>query len=134
MTDAISGQVSFYFPTFPSALPHITSGRVRGLAMGATKRSEQAPALPTISEELGLPEYEASVWYGLVAPAGTPPEVISRVSSEILQILEMPDVRAQIAKTGAQASPMNTEKFAAFVRSENTKWGGLVKELGLKDQ
>ncbi len=134
MTDAISGQVSFYFPTFPSALPHINSGRVRGLAVGSTKRAEQAPTLPTISEELGLPDYEASVWYGLVAPAGTPADVIAKVSSEVLQILEAPEVRAQIAKTGAQVSPMNTERFAAFVRSENTKWGGLVKELGLKDQ
>jgi tripartite-type tricarboxylate transporter receptor subunit TctC len=134
MTDVISGEVSFYFPTFPSALPHITSGRVRGLAIGATKRSEQAPTLPTLSEELALPDYEASVWYGLVAPAGTGADIIGKVASEVLQILELPEVRAQIARTGAQVSPMNTEKFASFLRSENTKWGGLVKELGLKDQ
>jgi tripartite-type tricarboxylate transporter receptor subunit TctC len=134
MTDTISGQVSFYFPTFPSALPHITSGRVRGLANGAVKRSEQAPALPTLSEELGLPNYEASVWYGLVAPAGVPQEVVSKLSAEVLKVLESPQVRQQIAKTGAEVSPMDTQKFTAFVASENTKWGGLVKELGLKEQ
>lgn len=134
MTDTISGQVSFYFPTFPSALPHITSGRVRGLANGAVKRSEQAPSLPTISEELGLPNYEASVWYGLVAPAGVPPDVVGKLSAEVLAILESPQVRQQIAKTGAEVSPMDTQKFSAFIASENAKWGGLVKELGLKDQ
>ncbi len=133
MTDAISGQVSFYFPTFPSALPHITSGRVKGLGMGAAKRSEQAPSLPTIAEEMALPDYEASVWYGLVAPAGTPPEIISRIAGETAKVLEMPEVRQQIARTGAEVSAMDTPKFAAFVRSENAKWGGLVNELGLKE-
>lgn len=134
MTDTISGQVSFYFPTFPSALPHISSGRVRGLANGAVKRSEQAPNLPTISEELGLPNYEASVWYGLVAPAGVPQEVVQRLADETLKILDDPQVRQQIAKTGAEVSPMKTAKFAAFVASEDAKWGGLVKDLGLKEQ
>ena len=134
MTDTISGQVSFYFPTFPSALTYITAGRVRGLAIGSTKRSEQAPSLATIAEELSLPDYEASVWYGMVAPAGTQSEIINKLSAELLQILEVPEVRTQIAKTGAQVSAMNTEKFSAFVRNENTKWSGLVKELGLKDQ
>lgn len=134
MTDTISGQVSFYFPTFPSALPHITSGRVRGLANGAVKRSDQALSLPTISEQLNVPNYEASVWYGLMAPAGVPQEVVSKLSAELLQILDLPQVRQQIAKTGAEVSPMDTQKFTAFVSSENAKWGELVKELGLKQQ
>ena len=134
MTDTISGQVAFYLPTFPSALPHITSGRLRGLATGAVKRSEQAPSVPTIAEELGLPDYESSVWYGLVAPAGVPGEVVQRLATETLAVLEDPEVRQQIAKTGAEVSPMNTARFTEFVRTENTKWGGLVKDLGLKDQ
>jgi tripartite-type tricarboxylate transporter receptor subunit TctC len=134
MTDAISGQVSFYCPTFPSALQHVLSGRVRGLAIGSPKRSVEAPALPTIAEEMELPGYEASVWYGLLAPAGTPQEAVLRLSAELDQVLAQPEVRQQIAKTGAQVAPMFTEDFADFVKSENTKWAGLVKELGLKDQ
>ena len=134
MTDTISGQVSFYFPTFPSALPHIASGRVRGLAYGGAERSAQAPELPTLAEQQNLPGYEASVWYGLVAPAGVPREVIQKLASETLQVLADPQVQQQIAKTGAQVSPMDTARFTSFIASENTKWGGLVKELGLKDQ
>jgi tripartite-type tricarboxylate transporter receptor subunit TctC len=70
----------------------------------------------------------------LVAPAGVPQEVVTKLSTELLDILKSPEVRQQIAKTGAEVSPMDTQKFTAFVASENTKWGELVKELGLKNQ
>lgn len=133
MADAIAGQVSFYCPTFSSALPHINSGRVRGLAIGSSKRSAETPSLPTLAEELELSGYEAGVWYGLLAPAGTPQEAITRLSTELAKVLKLPEVRQQIAKTGAQVAPMTSEDFADYVKSENTKWAGLVKELGLGD-
>ena len=72
ITDTMNGLIGFYFPTLPAALPHITSGKVRSLAVGSPERSPQAPQLPTIAEQLGLPGYEVSVWYGIVVPAGTP--------------------------------------------------------------
>jgi tripartite-type tricarboxylate transporter receptor subunit TctC len=134
MTDTISGQVSFYFPTFPSALPHITSGNVRGLAIGSATRSEKAPTLPTIAEALGLPSYESNVWYGLLAPAGTPKDIVTRLYAETSKLLDNPQIKKQIEDTGAVVWPMATEPFTAFIKSENAKWGGLVQELGLKDQ
>ena len=134
MTDTITGEVAFYFPTFPSALPHLAGNRVRGLAYGGQKRSDQQTQLPTIAEQIGVPGYEASVWYGLVAPAGVPREITHRLAEATLKVLEDAEVRQQIAKTGAEVSPMDTAAFTSFIASENGKWGGLVAELGLKDK
>ncbi len=133
MTDTIGGQLGFYFPVFPAALPQIKGGKVIGLAYGGPERSEKAPELPTIAEQLKSPGYEASVWYGLVAPKGVPPAIVQKLAAETMAVLNDPEVREQIAKTGAEAAPMDTAKFSDFVASENTKWGGLVKELGLKE-
>jgi tripartite-type tricarboxylate transporter receptor subunit TctC len=134
MTDTTSGQVSFYFPVFPAALPQITAGRVHALAYGGPKRAEQAPQIPTIAEQIGVPGYEASVWYGLVAPAGVPRDVLDRLASETLKVLEDKDVQQRVAKMGAEVSPMATAQFTSFVNRENTKWAELVSELGLKDK
>lgn len=132
ITDTINGQVSFYFPTFPAALPHIKGGKVRALAVGSPERAPQAPEIPTIAEELGVPGYEVSVWYGVVAPAGVPPDVVARLHGEIVTALQVPSVRERIAATGAVISVAAPDQFAAQIRSETTKWTKLVHELGLK--
>jgi tripartite-type tricarboxylate transporter receptor subunit TctC len=132
ITDTMNGQVSFYFPTFPSALSHIKDGRVRGLATGAPNRSEQAPELPTVAEALGLAGYEVSVWYGVVAPSGTAPEIVAKLNDQIQTALKSPEVQDRIMKTGAQVSVASSDKFAEMIRAETGKWTALVKELGLK--
>jgi tripartite-type tricarboxylate transporter receptor subunit TctC len=132
MTDTIAGVVTFYFPTFPSALPHIRAGKVRGIAMGAAKRSQQAPDLPTLAEELGIPGYEAVVWYGVAAPAGLPAEITKRLSDELLTAMKTPKVREAIEKTGSETSPGDSAAFGALIRAENERWGKLVKSLNLK--
>lgn len=132
ITDTMNGLVSFYFPTLPAALTHINSGKVRSLAVGSPQRSPQAPQLPTIAEELGLPGYEISVWYGIVAPAGTAKDIVAKLDSEISTALKSPEVRERIEKTGAIISPMGPDKFGEMIRAETSKWDKLVQELGLK--
>jgi len=133
MTDLMGGQVSFYFPVLPAALPQMSAGRLRALAIGTPTRSAKAPDVPTMAEAMNRPGYEASVWYGLLAPAGTPKAAIDRLHQETAKILQSPQVQQQIANTGSEVSAMAPEQFAAFIRDENVKWGGLVKELGLKE-
>lgn len=132
ITDAISGQVSFYFPTFPAALPHIKGGKVKALVVGSPERAPQAPNIPTFAEELGIPGYEVSVWYGVVAPAGVPREIVNRLHGEIAKALEDPSVRQRILDTGALVSMAPPDKFAAQIRSETAKWSKMVKDLDLK--
>jgi tripartite-type tricarboxylate transporter receptor subunit TctC len=132
ITDAISGQVSFYFPTFPAALPHIKGGKVKALVVGSPERAPQAPNIPTFAEELGIPGYEVSVWYGVVAPAGTPKDVVNRLHTEIARALEDPALRQRIVDTGALVSMAPPDKFAAQIRSETAKWSKMVKDLDLK--
>lgn len=134
ITDTMNGLVSFYFPTLPAALTHINSGKVRSLAVGSPERSPQAPQLPTIAEELGLPGYEVSVWYGIVAPAGTPPDIVTKLDSEIATALKSPEVRERIEKTGAIIATAGPEQFGKMIRAETDKWGKLVESLGLKEK
>jgi tripartite-type tricarboxylate transporter receptor subunit TctC len=132
LTDLTSGQVSFYLPVFPAALPHIKSGRVRALVTGAPQRSSQAPEVPTLAEAANLPGYQMSVWYGVVAPAGTPKDIVDRINKEVLEALASPQVRSKIEGTGAVVTPQGTDQFAPFVHAEAQKWGKLVRDLKLK--
>jgi tripartite-type tricarboxylate transporter receptor subunit TctC len=132
MIDTIGGQISLYFPAFPVALPHIRSGMVRALAIGSAQRSEKAPDIPTLAELMGVPGYEASVWYGIVAPKGTPEDIVARLDREIQSALASPDARARIEKTGSELSVAGREHFGPFIRSEVDKWAKLVKQFDLK--
>lgn len=132
IADTMSGQVSFYFAAFPATLPHLKSGKVRGIAMGALQRSSQAPEVPTIAEALNLPGYEASVWYGVMAPAGTPPEIVATIDAQIAKALEVPEVQAKFEKAGVLPAHEGPRRFGPVVREETEKWGKLVNELGLK--
>lgn len=132
ISDTISGQVSFYFAAFPATLPHIKSGKVRGVAMGALQRSDQAPEVPTIAESLNLPGYEASVWYGILAPAGTPADIVATIDAQVATALKAPVVQERLAKTGVLVAHESSAKFGATIRDETQKWGKLVDDLGLK--
>ena len=132
ITDTISGQVSFYFAALPATLPHIKSGRVRGIAMGGLQRSDQAPEVPTIAESLNLPGYEASVWYGVLAPAATPRAIIAALDAQIATALKTPEVQQRLTKGGVLPAYAPADKFSALVAEETAKWRKLIDTLGLK--
>lgn len=123
-SDAIIGSTS-------SVGPHIISGKVKGIAVSAKKRSEMLPDLPTFAEA-GLPGFETGNWIGLSAPAGTPPAVIEKLNKAIASILEMPDVKKQLEARGATGDAMTPAEFAKFIDDETRVWSGLVKARGIK--
>lgn len=127
----LSGEVALSFSTVVSALPHVTSGRLRGLAVTSAKRTPAAPDFPTVGES-GLPGYEAVSWYGLFAPAGTPREIVARLNAETVRALRLPDVRQLMLAQGAEPVSETPEQFAAVIRSDIVKWTEVVKKSGAK--
>jgi tripartite-type tricarboxylate transporter receptor subunit TctC len=131
LTDLIGGQVQLMFDNLPSSMPHIKAGRLRALAVTSLKRSAALPDVPTIAEA-ALPGFDASSWFALFAPAGTPKEIVAKLNSELNAILQLPDVREKFAAQGAEPTEFNPEQFAAFTHAELTKWARVVKESGAK--
>ena len=131
LTDLIGGQVQLMFDNLPSSMPHIKAGRLRALAVTSLKRSAALPDVPTIAES-ALPGFDASSWFALFAPAGTPKEIVAKLNSELNAILQLPDVREKFAAQGAEPTEFNPEQFAAFTHAELTKWARVVKESGAK--
>ena len=131
VTDLVAGQVPVAFVDLVSALPQIRAGKVRGIAVASGKRTMTAPEIPTVAES-GVPGYDAVGWFGLVAPAGTPPDVIARLNAETVRILALPEVRDRALATGAEPSTGSSAEFAAFIASEIPKWERVVKASGAK--
>jgi tripartite-type tricarboxylate transporter receptor subunit TctC len=131
VTDLVAGQVPVAFVDLVSALPQIRAGKVKGLAVASGKRTITAPDLPTIAEA-GVPGYDAVGWFGLVAPAGTPPEVIARLNAETVRIMALSEVRDRALATGAEPSTGSAADFAAFITAEIPKWERVVKTSGAK--
>jgi tripartite-type tricarboxylate transporter receptor subunit TctC len=132
LTDVIGGQVMMNLPILAAALPHIRAGRLKALAVTSGKRSAAAPDIPTVAEAAGLPQYEAAQWQGLVAPAGTPPEVIARVNRELNRALDLSDVKSRIGGLGVDIAPTTPEQFAADIRADVAKWSKLIAELRIR--
>jgi tripartite-type tricarboxylate transporter receptor subunit TctC len=131
LTDLIGGQVSVMFDNLPPSMPHIRSGKLRPLAITTTTRYPTLPDLPTMVEA-GVPGYEASSWFGIMVPAGTPKDIIARLNAEVRKIMALSDVRERFDQQGAIASPGTPEDFDAFIRAEIAKWGKVVKASGAK--
>lgn len=129
--DIMGGQVQLMFDGMPTALPQVKAGRLRALGVTAAKRAAQLPDLLTIAEA-GLPGYEAVGWFGFAAPAGTPKDVVNRLSKEIVRILNLPEVRERLLAIGAEPVGSSPEAFSKFVKAEMAKWGGIVKRLNIK--
>lgn len=127
----ISGQVPTMFDAIPAALPHIKSGKVRGLGIATLTRSPFAPDLPTIAES-GYPGFEAVGWIGIAAPAKTPRTVIDKLNAEVKRILAEPDVKEKLATLAFTPVGDSPEHFAAYIKSEIAKWGKAVKESGAR--
>jgi tripartite-type tricarboxylate transporter receptor subunit TctC len=133
MTEVIAGRVDFMFTDIAAAQAQVKAGNLRALAVTSKNRSAIMPELPTIIET-GVADYDLSGWNGLFAPAGTSPEIVNKINSEITKIVQMPDVRARILDIGAEPGPMKPAEYAVWVQSEVTKWTKLVKEAGIQPE
>jgi tripartite-type tricarboxylate transporter receptor subunit TctC len=133
IVDIVAGHVSVMTPSILSGLPHIKSGRLRGLGVTSAKRAGGVPDIPTIAEA-GLPGYEAVQWFGLLAPAATPREIVSRLHAETVRALQAADVKSRLSADGADPVGSTPEEFAAFLRSETAKWAKVVKQAGIQPE
>ena len=131
LNELLGGQVQLAFDNIPALLPHIQSGRLRALAVTPAARSLALPDLPTLAEA-GVPGYDASVWFGVFVPAGTPRPVVQRLHKEISAALQAADLKSRMAGMGAEVSGIGLEEFRAFWQREIPKWAGVVKAAGLK--
>ena len=129
--DIIGGQVPMLTSSMSALMPYVKSGKMRGIAVTSMKRSTVAPEFPTIAES-GLPGFEVITWFGILAPAATPKEVVNRLNSEIVAAVALPNVREQLTKMGFEIVANTPEQYAVFLREENVKWGKVVKDLGLR--
>jgi len=130
-TDVLSGQVDVMFDAVTTMTENIKAGKVRGLATTGRVRSSVSPELPTVNED-GVPKYEAVIWLGMMAPAGTPEAIVNRLNSEINKIVNAPDVKATWSKQGAVAMSMTAPVFAKYVADDVAKWATIVKVSGAK--
>jgi tripartite-type tricarboxylate transporter receptor subunit TctC len=131
LTDVMGGSVSMTFDNITTAWPLAKAGKLRALAVTTAKRSPVAPEVPTLAES-GLPGYEVGSWQGVFAPAGVPPAIVARLNTEIVKIINMPDVQKKIIELGAEPVGDTSEQFGAFVKTEVVKWGDVVKKSGAK--
>ncbi|MBL0900357.1 MAG: hypothetical protein IBJ17_16890 [Reyranella sp.] len=131
VADVAAGHVPFYFGNMSSALPQVRGGRVRALAVTSAGRSPAAPDVPTIAEA-GVKDCEISEWNALIAPAGTPPQVIARLNAEVARIMRLEEIKAKFADLGADAVGSTPDELAAFLRAEMTKWAEVVKTANIK--
>jgi len=129
--DLMGGQVSLWFPTAPGALPHIQAGRMRALAVAGAKRSLSFPELPTVSEA-GVPGFEASTWYALLAPANTPRNIVAKVNGDVARILKQPEVHGRLTAMAIEIVGGSPEELARHIRSEIPKWARVVKQSGAR--
>ena len=129
VTDLLGNQIGIMFDNMPSAIQHVRSGKLAPLAVTTAKRSPELPNVPIIAEA-GVPGYEATSWFGMFAPAGTPAPVLAKLNAAIVKVLAQPDVKKKINEQGAEVYSETPEQFAAFIQAESVKWGKVVKESG----
>lgn len=133
VTDLVAGHVPVMMPNMLSAQPHIKTGRLRALGVTGIKRAPGAEDIPTIAET-GVPGYEAVQWYGVLAPAATPRDIITKLHAGVVRALQNPDVRQRLLNDGAEPVGSSPEEFAAYLRSETEKWAKVIKAAGIKPE
>ena len=131
MPDLLGGFVPLMFDNVPQVLPYIKAGRLRALGVTTAKRSTALPDVPTIAEA-GVPGYEAVAWFGAVAPARTPREIVTKLNAEIVGILNSADVKTRLAAQSADAAPTTPEEFGAFIKKEMVKWAKIITATGAR--
>ena len=133
LIDLVAGQTSMMITGMPAVMPHVRSGRLRMLAVGNARRLTSMPELPTIAES-GVPGYDATQWYGVLAPAGTPREIVMKLNAEMKKALARPDVREQLAADGTVPVGNTPEEFGAHIKAEIARWAPVVKATGAKPE
>ena len=131
VTDLLAGEVALMFSPSSTVLPHVKSGRLRALAVTTATRLPSLPNLPTVAES-GLKGYETITWFGFVAPAKTPPAIVTRLNTEIVKVLALPEVRNPFAIQGIEVIGGTPEQFASYIRDEITKWAKVIRLSGAK--
>ena len=131
ITELIAGQVHMMITGVVALMPHVKSGRLRGIAVTSAKRVAALPDLPTVAES-GVPKFDVSSWFGVFLPAGTPKPIVAKMNGEIRKIVDIPDVRQKLISQGADPETNTPEEFAAYVKSEMVKWGKVVRDTGAR--
>lgn len=131
VTDLLGGQIGLMFETGPLVLPHVKNGKLKAIAVGSVQRSSAMPELATVAES-GYPGFETVGWAGLLAPAGTPKEIVIRLNAEVVRILGQAELKERFVSLGAELLSGSPEEFAAYIRSETAKWGKVIKDSGAK--
>jgi tripartite-type tricarboxylate transporter receptor subunit TctC len=131
VTDLLGGQVHVMFDNVPNVLPQVKAGRLRALAQSGSKRSALIPDIPTVAEA-GVAGYEVMVWFGVVAPAGTPKDIVQKLNAEVIRILAMPDVRERFLAQGVEPLGSTPEQFGEHIRAQMAKWAKVVQDAGVK--
>ncbi len=129
VTDLLGNQIGIMFDNMPSAIQHVRSGKLVPIAVTTAKRSPELPNVPTIAEA-GVPGYEATSWFGMFAPAGTPAPVLAKLNTALVKVLNQAEVKKKINEQGAETTSETPEQFAAFIKAESVKWGKVVQESG----
>jgi tripartite-type tricarboxylate transporter receptor subunit TctC len=133
IVDLLAGHIVVMTATMLTGIPHVRSGRLRGLGVTGTKRSGVLPEIPTVAEA-GVPGYEATQWYGVLAPANTPKEIIARLHAEITAVLALPAIQKKFTADGTDTMGNTPEEFARFIRSETDKWARVARGAGMKPE
>jgi tripartite-type tricarboxylate transporter receptor subunit TctC len=133
MIALLSGENALAMPTLPTVSPHLKAGKIRPVGVSAAKRSPMLPEVPTIAEA-GVPGYEATNWFSLLAPAGTPQPIIDRLQQEIIRALRAADVRERLVAEGADLIGSTSDELADYMKSETEKWARVIKSAGIKTE
>ena len=129
ITDLIGGQTQIMFATMPTVLPYVKSGKLKALAVIGASRTSSLPDVPTVSET--LPGFDVSNWIGLFSPAGTPKSIVNKLNSEIIKIMQQPNLQTRLESEGAKFKAMTPEAFAVFQKNEALKWAKTIKDSGI---
>ena len=127
----LGGQVSLMFASVPSVIQHVRAGKLNALAVTSSQRSPAAPELPTVSEA-GVPGFEVVSWFGIVAPTGTPADIVKRLNEDVRRTLAVPEFQDRLKDEGGRALAMTPEEFTAFIRTEAVRWAKVVRDVGAK--
>jgi len=134
LNDVAGGQVDFYFPGYPGAVPLVQGGRVKMLAISTSSRSPLAPDVPTVAEAAGIADFDFTLWAGFFGPRALPMDIATRLNAAINKVIVEPDIKARLQQTGAVVTPLSINQFTVFVRSEIERYQAIIKDAKLKPE